>query len=506
MNNLRELLRLKFAQHLPHRQISQILSISPATISDLTRAAAAQGLTWPLPDDVDDEQLERRIYGAPRCPNRALKQEPNYAYIAKELTRKGVTLHLLWQEYYAATPTEQAYAYSQFCQRVRDHKKRQPLSMRQTHTPGQKIFVDYAGPTIPITDPSTGEIKSAQLFVGVCGYSSYTFADVTWSQRLPDWIRSHTRMLQFFGGVPELIVPDNLKSGVRDACRFDPDANPTYVQWAAHHAVAILPARPYKPKDKAKAEVAVQLVERWIMARLRHQTFFSLSDAKAAVARELTRLNDKKMRVYQQSRRERFEQHERAQLKPLPPHDYVYTEIKTVRVHLDYHVEVDKHYYSVPYALIRQTLHAHCSSERIVLWHKNTVVATHPRSHVLGAHSTAPEHMPDRHRAHAQATPMYLRQRAEKIGLSCTQCLAVLLSSKAHPEQAYRAILGILSLSKTYGDTRLENACARALQLRSVRVKTIKNILRNGLDSEAITDEQQSLPLHDNVRGPHHYH
>ena len=260
MNNLRELLRLKFAQHLPHRQISQILSISPATISDLTRAAAAQGLTWPLPVDVDNEQLEQRIYGAPRCPNRALKQEPNYAYVAQELTRKGVTLQLLWQEYYAATPTEQAYAYSQFCQRVRDHKKRQPLSMRQTHTPGQKAFVDYAGPTIPIIDPTTGEINPAQLFVGVCGYSSYTFADVTWSQRLPDWIGSHTRMLNFFGGVPELIVPDNLKSGVRDACRFDPDANPTYVQWAAHHAVAILPGGRTNRKIKLKPKSRCRLL------------------------------------------------------------------------------------------------------------------------------------------------------------------------------------------------------------------------------------------------------
>lgn len=506
MNNLRELLRLKFAQHLPHRQISHILSISPATISDLTRAAAAQGLTWPLPEDLDDEQLERRIYGAPRCPNRALKQEPNYATIAQELTRKGVTLQLLWQEYCATTATEQAYSYSQFCQRVRDHKNRQPLSMRQTHSPGQKIFVDYAGPTIAITDPNTGELHSAQLFVAVCGYSNYTFADVTWSQRLPDWIGSHTRMLQFFGGVPELIVPDNLKSGVRDACRFDPEANPTYVQWAAHHGVAILPARPHKPKDKAKAEVAVQIVERWILARLRHHTFFSLSDVKAAVARELIVLNDKRMRTYQQSRRERFEHAERAQLKPLPAHDYVYTEIKTVRVHLDYHVEVDKHYYSVPYALIRQTLRAHCSSERIVLWHNSNVVASHPRSSVLGAHSTQPEHMPEAHRAHAQATPMYLRQRAEKIGVACTQCLDVLLRSKTHPEQAYRAILGILSLSKTYGDTRLENACSRALQLNSVRVKTLRNILRNGLDKDVLTATQQSLPLHDNVRGPHHYH
>jgi transposase len=379
--------------------------------------------------------------------------------------------------------------------------------MRQTHVAGEKLFVDYAGQTLPLTDPNTGEVHPAQVFVAVLGYSNFTYAEVSRSQTLPDWIGAHTRALNYFGGVPKLIVPDNLKSGISKACRYEPDNNPTYAHWAQHYEVAVLPARPLKPKDKSKVEVGVQIVERWILARLRHHTFFSLSDANAAIRRLLTDLNARVMRRYGQSRRMRFEQDERALLTPLPASDYVYTEVKRVRVHIDYHVEIDKHYYSVPHAFIKQELQAFCTAERITLKRHNRVIASHPRSHVLGAHTTDPTHMPAAHRAHAQWSSERLQQWAQRIGIACTQCVTQLLNSKAHPEQAYRACLGLLALAKHYGDTRLENACARALHLRSVRVKTVRNILTNGLDQQTLTaSEQTTLPLHDNVRGAAHYH
>jgi len=508
MFSLRELLRLKFAQKLPHRAISRSLGISTSTVSALTRKAVQQGLTWPLPEAIDDAALEKVIYGAssvPPPPPR--KTEPSYVQLKHELQRKGVTLQLLWQEYRDATPTDEQYSYSQFCQRYRDWRKRQPLSMRQTHHPADKLFIDYAGLTLPITDPATGECHGAQLFVAVLGYSSYTFAEVTRTQTLPDWIASHHRALQFFGGVPKLIVPDNLKSAISKACRYEPDDNPTYAYFAQHYGVAILPARPYKPKDKAKAENAVLVAERWILARLRHHTFFSLSEANAAIRELLNELNNRRMRSYGESRRERFERHECTLLSPLPNDAYSYTEIKRVRVHIDYHVEIDKHYYSVPYAYIKQELQAFCSAERITIKKGNRVIASHARSSVMGAHSTDKTHMPKHHLAHSDWSPERLQNWATQIGPACLQLVTQWLHGKAHPEQAYRACLGLLSLAKAYRESRLENACARALHLRSTQLKTVRNILQNGLDQQALTPlESATLPAHDNIRGAHHYH
>jgi len=452
--------------------------------------------------------LETLIYGVTLPATHApRKREPDHPSLHAALKQKGVTLQLLWREYCDDTPEAERYGRSQFCQRYRDWCQRQPLSMRQTHIAGEKLFVDYAGPTLPITDPGTGEIHHAQVFVAVLGYSNFTYAEVTRSQTLPDWISAHTRALNYFGGVPKLIVPDNLKSGISKACRYEPDTNPTYAHWAQHYDVAVLPARPLKPKDKAKVEVAVQIVERWILARLRRHTFFSLSEANAAIRTLLTELNGRCMRRYGQSRRERFARDERAVLSPLPVSDYVYTEIKRVRVHIDYHVEIDKHYYSVPHAHIKQELQAFCTPERITLKRNNRVIASHARSRVVGAHSTELTHMPAAHRAQSEWSAERLQHWAQRIGVACTQCVTQLLHSKPHPEQAYRACLGLLALAKQYGDTRLENACARALHLRSVRIKTVRNILTNGLDQQALhAAEPTTLPTHDNVRGAAHYH
>lgn len=508
MSKLRELLRLKYAAKLPHRAIARSLSISAGAVSNLTRAAATKGLSWPLPETLDDAALEALVHGAtPHREVTARKREPDYAAIQQALKRKEMTLQLLWEEYCAEAQGEACYGRSQFCQRYRDWLQHQPISMRQSHQPGEKLFIDYAGVTVPIVDPNTGEVHPAQVFVAVLGYSNYTYAEVTRTQRLADWLGAQQRALDFFGGVPKLLVPDNLKSAVLNACRYEPDLNPSYAHFARHYDVAVLPARPYKPKDKSKAEVGVQIVERWILARLRRHTFFSVSDANAMVRTLLTDLNQRRMRSYGQSRCERFEHAERAALSPLPAAPYVYTEIKKVRVHVDCHVEIDKHYYSVPHAYVRQELLAHCTAERITLWRQQRLLASHARSAVMGGHSTQAAHLPAAHRAQSQWSAQRLQDWAQNIGVACTQCVTQMLQSKEHPEQAYRACLGLLSLSRKYGVDRLEKACARALQLHSLRVKTVRNILENGLEQQPLTaPADTSLPAHDNLRGAHHYH
>lgn len=509
MVKLRELLRLKFASKLSHRAIAHSLSISTSTVSELTRAAVANDLSWPLPPDLDDDALARLIYGerASLTPT-PRKCEPAYHDIHAQLQRKGVTLQLLWEEYCERTPEAERYRYSQFCELYRRWRQCQPLSMRQTHVAGDKLFIDYAGMTVPITDPNSGEIHPAQLFVATLGFSNYTYAEVTRTQTLPDWIASHNRALQFFGGVPRLLVPDNLKSAVHKACRYEPDHNPTYAYFVQHYNVAAMPARPRKPKDKAKVENAVLIIERWILARLRQRTFFSLSDANVAVKELLVDMNNRTMKKIGQSRRQRFEQFERATLSPLPATPYVFTDIKKVRVHIDCHVEIDKHYYSAPHALIQQELQAFCTAQTITLKKGQRVVACHPRSHLIGAHTTDKTHLPPAHRAHAEWTPERFTQWAHNIGVACTQFVTQLLNDKDHPEQRYRACLGVLSLAKKYGNARLDNACARALQLRSLRRRTLVNILDNGLDRQPLADARDSaaLPAHDNIRGAHHYH
>jgi transposase len=508
MSKLREVLRLKSTTELSHRAIAASLSISAGAVSILFRLLRDKDLSWPLPPELDDEALEQLVYGVRvHAPSPTRKHEPPYREVHEQLKRKGVTLQLLWQEYRASTPEAERYQYSQFCELYRRWRKTQSLSMRQTHIAGDKLFIDYAGMTVPIIDPNSGEIHAAQLFVATLGYSKYTYAEVTRTQTLPDWIGAHVRALQFFGGVPQLLVPDNLKSAVKMACRYEPDDNPTYAHLVQHYGVAVLPARPRKPKDKAIVENAVLIAERWILARLRDRQFFSLSDANTAVRELLHDMNHRTMRGVGQSRCERFEQTERALLSPLPATPYVYTEIKKVRVHIDSHAEIDKHYYSVPYAHIGQELQAFCTAERVTLKRHQRIVASHPRSFVAGAHTTDTSHLSPSQRAQAEWTPLRFEQWAQKIGVACAQLVAQLIRSKAHPTQAYRVCLGVLALAKKYGDTRLENACARALHLRSLQRRTLVNILEHGLDQQPLhATEQTTLPLHDNVRGAHHYH
>lgn len=409
-------------------------------------------------------------------------------------------------EYKAAHP--EGYHYSGFCDQYRAWARKLDLVMRQEHRAGEKLFVAYAGQTVEVVDRHTGEIGHAQIFVAVLGASSYTYAEATWTQQLPDWIGSHVRAFEFLGGVSELLVPDNLRSGVSKAHRYEPELNATYAELASHYGVAVLPARVRKPRDKAKAESGVFLVERWILAVLRHRTFFSLAELNSEIARHLERLNTRPFKKLPGARRELFEQLDRPALRPLPAQPYEFAEWKKVRVNIDYHVEIAGHYYSVPYQLVRKALEARYSERIVECFHNGQRVASHPCSHLKGHHTTVPEHMPVAHRRYAEWTPQRLIRWAEKTGSATASMVQTILERRAHPQQGFRSCLGIMRLGKSFGEERLEAACRRALTLGACSYKSLESILRQGLDRKSIP-EQQDLDLsieHEDIRGTDYCH
>ncbi len=506
MRKIKEVLRLKWGHGLSKRQIAKSCGISRPAVDEYLFRAKNAGLTWPLPDELDDARLEHLLF--PSTPDLVAKdrQIPDWVEVNRELKGKGVTLFLLWQEYRLNHP--QGYQYSWFCDRYRQWQGKRDLVMRQNHQAGEKLFVDYAGQTAAVVDPGTGEIREAQIFVAVLGASNYTYAEATWTQGLPDWIGSHQRAFQYMGGIPEIVVPDNLRSGVSKAHRYEPDINPTYQEMATHYGVAVIPARVRKPKDKSKAEIGVQVVERWILAALRHRTFFSLAELNRAIRELLERLNARAFKKLPGSRQELFQSLDAPALKLLPTTPYTYAEWKKVRVHIDYHVEVDGHYYSVPYQLTKLQLDARLTAYTMECFHKGKRVASHARSRNKGRHTTVAEHMPESHRKYGDWSPQRLISWAEKIGASTAQVITSILSSRRHPQQGYRSCLGVLRLGKSYGEQRLEAACQRALLLGTNRYKSIESILKHGLDGKPLP-EQQELALsedHENIRGPSYYH
>jgi len=479
--------------------------LARSTVKEYERRALEAGLSWPLPD-VDDGILEARLFPPP--PNVTLDDRavPDWDREDKELRRKGVTRMLLWQEYRAKH--SDGYSYTRYCELFHEWRGLQGLSMRQMHLAGEKGFVDYAGHTIPVTNAETGEIRDAHVFVGALGASHYGFAEAFWTQGLEDWITAHTRMLQYFQGVPEIIVPDNLKAGVTSPHLYEPDINPTYLEFARHYGLSVIPARSRKPRDKAVAESAVQVVERWILARLRNRTFFSLTALNDAIALLLVEFNDRPFQKRPGSRRSMFIEVDRPALKPLPATRYVYALWKRVRPHVDYHVTLDQHHYSVPHQLAKKNLDARVTATTIEVFHKSIRVASHARSNRRGGFTTVREHMPPAHQAQAGVTRESLLAWADQIGPNTTQFIDGVLASRTHPQQAYKSCLGVLRRGKTYGDTRLEAACRRAVTLGSFSYKSIDAILKNRLDEKPLDSEAPAaLPKvqHENVRGGSYY-
>ena len=504
MRKIRDVLRLS-AAGMSKRKIAVSLGVSATAAGECIRRARRAGLTWPLPDGLSDEALERQLFPPPAVAAKDRRPQPDWAAIHRELRRPGVTLQLLWEEHRAVHPD--GYGISRYCELYRAWEARLSPTMRQSHVAGERMFVDYAGTTLAVIDGLTGEVMTAQLFVAVLGASSLTYAEATWAQGLSDWIGSHTRTFAFTGGVPATVVCDNLRSGITRACFYEPAVNRTYAEMAAHYGTTILPARPYRPRDKAKAEVGVQVATRFIIAKLRNRQFFSLTALNAAIAELVMQINDRMSRHLGASRRALFEELERSALKPLPAEPYVFAEWKECRVGLDYHVEIEKHYYSVPHQLLRETVWARITARTIEVLHRGQRIAAHVRSSSNRKHTTVREHMPSSHRRYADWTPERLRRQAGEIGRHASALVEIILQERTHPEQGFRACVGILRLAKSYGRERLEAACSRALEIGARSYSSVNSILKNNLDrQQPATSADGPAIVHDNIRGPTYFH
>jgi transposase len=511
MRKTREVLRLHFDLHLGQRQIARSVQISQSTVHEYLARFAQSGLSWPLPATVGEAELEAALLppeptAAPLAGQRTM---PDFVHIHQELQQhKHTTLQLLWEEYRAAHPHPQGYGYSRFCHYYQRWKQQRDLVMRQEHHPGEKLFVDWAGATLPIDDPQTGNIHQAPLFVATLGASSYTYAEATWSQELQHWIGAHVRTFEFIGGCPQLVVPDNTKTAVTRASRYDPDLNPTYQEMALHYGVGVVPARPYKPRDKAKVEVGVQIAQRWIVAALRHRKFFSLHELNLAIRELLEKLNHRPFQKRPSSRHSLFLELDQPALRPLPVERFDLAAWSQATVNIDYHIQFDHSFYSVPYSLARKPVEVRATPATIEIFHRGERVASHARAHKPYTAVTHPEHRPRSHQAHLEWPPSRIVQWASTVGPHTAQVVGKILDSYPHPEMGYRSCLGIIRLGERYSALRVEAAAQRALLTGAVRYKSLESILRHSLDQlplAAPAAEDRTTTPHDNIRGAEYF-
>ncbi len=508
MRKIKEVLRLKYDSNLSGREISRSCQVSRSTVADYLMKAKAAGISWPEATALTDTQIEERLFPVKRIPRSVKRPEPDCEYIYDQLRtyRKfNLTLVQLWLEYKEQHPD--GYQYSQFCDLYRHWRGKLDYVMRQEHRAGEKAFIDYSD-GLSILDLATGELILTQLFLAVWGASNYTYAEATLSQTLAEWIGSHRRSLEYFGCVPRVLVPDNLKSGVSKACKYEPELNPTYADMAQHYGCAVLPARPRKPRDKAKVEAGVLIAKRWILAVLRQRSFYSLAELNAAIRECLERLNSRPMRRLKKSRRELFETVDRPNALPLPVRPYEYAEWYKARVNVDYHIEVGHHYYSVPFQLLREKVDVRLSATTVEAFRKGERIAAHTRSDLRGGYTTVKEHMPREHRSYAEWSPSRFIDWAGKTGVATAGLVEKILATRPYPEQGYRACLGIIRLGRHYQPERVEAAAERALKFNACSYRSMKAILAAGLDQQPAGREsssQMSLPLHQNIRGGEYY-
>lgn len=507
MRKLKEVLRLRHELKLGYQQIGRSCAIAVSSVHKYLKRAEAASITWPLPEGWDEAKLEAALFpeAATQQPPSAARPLPDFAHIYEELrAHKHVTLELLWEEYSAANPD--GYRYSRFCYLYQRWRAKLDVVLRQEHKAGEKMFVDWAGTTIPVYDRHTGQAWQAPLFVAALGASSYTWAEATRDQQMEAWLACHVHAFEHFRGIPALAVPDNTKTGVTRAHRYDPDLNPTYYNFAQHCGFGIVPARPRKPRDKAKVENAVQVAQRWIVAALRHRKFFSLEELNQAIRELLRKLNHRPFRKKEGTRASAWEAVDQPALQPLPREPFDVSQWSRARVNIDYHVAFDASFYSVPYNLVHELVEIRSTPTTVEILHKGTRVASHLRSRERGRAVTNHEHRPQSHRAHLEWPPSRMIQWAETIGPNTARLFDRIMSDKPHPEMGYRGCLGIIRLAEKYSPQRVEAACERALLTHACRYKSVESILKNSLDQSPLTPPPpSSTPPHDNIRGAEYF-
>ena len=504
MRQIHRLMGLHFGAGLGARAIGRELGISHSTVREYLARIAAANITWPLPPDLTETALEQQLFANSGVQAGARHRvEPDWTAVARELKRAGVTLQILWEEYSSAQPG--SYSYSRYCQLFREFERRLTPSMRQNHVAGDKAFVDYSGKKVPIFDPHSGEVRYAEIFVGVLGASNLTYAEASWTQALPDWIGAHVRMFKFWDAVPRLLVPDNLKSGVHKASFYDPEVNRSYGAMAEHYHVGILPARPYRPKDKAKVEVGVRIAQYYILGRLRHRKFFSLAECNAAIAGILPQLNGRIMRHIGMSRQQLFDMVERPAMQKLPELDYEYAEWKVARVGIDYHVQAADFFYSVHHSLLRQQVDTRLTERTVEIFHRGQRVAAHVRRYHGPRYATLPEHMPSAHRRYAEWNPERFQRQASTFGPNTEALVLSIMHKRAHPEQGFRTCLGVLKLFDKLDAQRVEAIAAYALEIGALNYPSIASIVEHRIEGKSVRDTGGTPILHVNIRGPRYY-
>ena len=505
VRKIKETIRLHEAG-FNNKQIEKLVSVSRKTVRKYIERAGSAGLSYAEIEKMSSKPLYAALFPVKPEDEQRSKPQPDWQRVYADMKKKRMTLMRLWEEYIEIYTD--GYRYSQFCLHYSRWRKKLDISMRQEHKAGEKLFVDFAGQTVPIQNPVTGQVKQAQIFTAIMGASNYTYAEGTWTQSLPDWIQCHVNAFEYFGGITELVVPDNTKVAVNKACRYEPDLNPTYHDLALHYGVAIMPTRVGKPKDKAKVENAVLVVERWILAALRNYTFFSLAELNEKLKELLVKLNTKPFQKLEGTRKSHFEAMDKPLLRPLPQRPYEFAEWRKATVNIDYHVEVDSHYYSVPYKYRGEKMDIRMTSKTIAIYKDGYRIYSHIRSFLKGRHTTVLEHLPKSHREYKQWTPSKIISWAKSLGKNTGLVVEQIIKRKEHPVLGYRSSLGIIRLEKTYGRARVEAASTRAVAFGAYSYQSVKSILKKGLDKKPIEkDSDKSIPQsHENVRGPDYYH
>lgn len=499
MRKIREVLRLQHEMKLSNRAIAKACRISNSTVGEYVKRAKQAQVGWPLPP-CSETELYERLFPEKKKATEETRPLPKWEDMHRELAKRGVTLTLVWQEY--RERCVDGYGFTQFRVHYQKWNKAHTNSMRLPHKGGEAMEVDYAGMTVPIVNPETGEVTLAETFVAVLPASNYIYVEIQASQELCHWLGGHVRALDFFGGVPQMVRPDNLKSGVKSAHRYEPELNPSYQEFAEHYQLAVLPARVRRPKDKAHVENSVQNVERRVLAPLRARTFFSIAEANRAIAPLLQALNESEMKHLKTSRKQQFVEIDQPALRPLPERAYEFATWKNAKVSLDYHVIFSGHHYSVPYELVGEQISLRATENLLQIFHHGQQVAVHPRSASLGRFSTLPQHMPANHEFVLHADAEWFLQQTNKIGVHTTAYVSALLHACAYPPQAFRSCLGILSLARKHAPARMENACQQLLLQRLLSYRDLKF----ELDHQSLEITTCSFPVHENVRGNNYYH